>query len=200
MYFAETTCVKMKVNLKFHFDVLGLGETLSTYVPNESHRTIGVNDIFKHHAVDVLVVADVPARFTVERRKVIFNSTPELFLSHVDEWSVHPSFKKIKLSKGRGQLYDIDTPDVFPYSNNSTFIAVVVAYKMGAKTITLHGVDFTTHPSLCKPNIHEIVIRDFKNLFIELEKRNVGLFVSDSRSVLSGFVPVINFASRVLNE
>ena len=35
-------------------DVLGLGESLKEYKPSKN-KTIGVNDIFKHHKVDYLV-------------------------------------------------------------------------------------------------------------------------------------------------
>jgi len=186
-YFSDQTFIVL--NTICH--VLALGESLNTYIPNPEHSTIGVNDIFRKHKTNLLVVCDPMNRFTPERRQVIFNSRPDFLFTSFDDWKVHPKYKRIQLAKGRGRLDDLDTPDVFPYSNNSPFVACVIAYKLGAKKIILHGADFRTHPALSKPINLQRIKTDFSNLVALLSKRGVELNVSSPVSFLSDFVPLL---------
>lgn len=175
-------------------EVLGLGESLSNYKP-KGNITIGVNDIFKYHAVDHLVLLDPPFKFNPERLKTICESTPKIFHSHKPEWATITKsiFRRITLTLGgRGKLKQLDGPD-FCYSNNSPYVACVLAYKLGAKKIILHGADFNTHKSFNDPLKKEMLqnaIKDFKNLFDEFSKRKVYLSVGSEASSLSQVIPV----------
>jgi len=120
--------------------VLGLGESVNEFINNGS-TTIGVNDIWKHHKADYVVCVDRINAFTVNRLSTILKSKPKKFLTHLEEWKrIMPTFELIELSKGRGNLNDID--NTFAYSNNSVFVAVVLAYKLGATEINIYGADF----------------------------------------------------------
>jgi len=172
-------------------EIIALGESKNQYQRNEN-QTIGVNDVFSFMPVDTLIIIDPPNRFSEERKKIILSSTPKEFLVSFKEWqSLRSDAAMLKLCSGRGSLKELDTPNVYCYSNNSAFVACVVAYKKGAKKIIMHGADFKNHPALCKINNFARVLSDFKNLRTELQKRGVELFVSSGYSALSNVLQVL---------
>jgi len=81
--------------------------------------------------------------------------------------------KLIDLAFGRGNLNDIES-ERFCYSNNSTFVAVVLAYKLGATKINIFGADFNNHPNLDT----KTVLIDFKKLFDYLKGKRVEITVT----------------------
>lgn len=99
------------------------------------------------------------------------------------------NFVPIQTERGRGFLKTLGDPNIYSLSNNTPFTACVMAYKMGARKIIMHGVDFKTHPHLSKENAIESVLKHFKQLRIELENRGVKLYVSSNHSALSSVVP-----------
>lgn len=170
--------------------VLGLGESLATYKP-DGNTTIGVNDIFKFHPVDYLVLADRPHRFSDVRLECICSSTPKKFFvisALCEDWEPFIKTSPLHTCEYRGPSL-IDNPDRICYSNNSAFLSVCVAHKMKATTIIMHGVDFNTHPNF-KDATLKIALKDFKELREALNKRGVRLFVSSKLSKLSNIIPV----------
>lgn len=177
-------------------DVLGLGESINKYV-NTGNITIGVNDIYKYHKVDHLLVMDKPERFTRERLKTIMLSTPKKFYSNCKEESgsytwqnLVNNFTPIIPEKGRGNVKTLDS-ERYSISSNSTFTAVVLAYKLGAKQINCYGLDFNTHPHLSSERSLETILEHFSNLKRELDKRFVNVYVSSPNSKLSAIFPVL---------
>ena len=157
-------------------DVLGLGESLRTYVRSNNYK-IGVNDIFKRHTVDALVCVDRINAFTPERFATIKATPYSIFYTHLEEWKNHlRDVQLIKLSGPRGSIKGIESNDV-PYSNNSTFVAVVLAYKHGATEINIFGVDFNTHPNF-KDRKGDVALKDFKKLFDYLRSKKIKINVS----------------------
>lgn len=150
-------------------DVLGLGESLKDYRPSKN-LTVGVNDINKYYRTNYFVVVDRITAFSPDRLNNIVNHKAELF-THLDEWSDLRSINLIELANGRGSLKDLDS-DLICYSNNSTFVACVIAYKLGAKVINLYGADFNTHQNF-KDSMLEQTLKDFYNLNLEFKKRGV---------------------------
>lgn len=144
-------------------DVIGCGESALKYT-NTGNLTVGVNDCNKIYPVDYLVCVDLPKSFQKERLRTILNSRPKKFFSQLQEWhSLILNFQKIKFSIGSGVLSDFDNKETVCYSNNSTFVAVVIAYKLGAKEINLYGADFNTHPNFIDNNLKK-TMKDFKSL------------------------------------
>jgi hypothetical protein len=177
-------------------DVLGLGESIKNYNPS-GNITIGVNDIFKYHKVDHLLVMDKPERFERERLKTIMLSTPKKFYSNCREengtytWqNLVNNFIPITPEKGRGNVKTLDS-DRYSISSNSTFTAVVLAYKLGAKQINCYGLDFNTHPHLSSDRSLETIIEHFTKLRDELSKRYITVFVSSQNSKLASVFPVL---------
>ena len=167
--------------------ILGLGESLDEYSP-DGNKTIGVNDIHSRIKTDFVVCIDHPKAFNSERLKTIQETNCEGFYSQVDDWSNVQNFNKIELNKGRGIIKDLDSSG-FCYSISSPYVAAVLAYKLGAKEIVLHGVDFRTHENF-KDHRREKALRDFKELDSAFKLRGVSLFVGSSWSSLERVLPI----------
>lgn len=173
-------------------EILGLGETLKNYRPN-GNTTIGCNDIWKYHKTKVIVCCDPPIRFSPDRINTIRNSFPVKFLTTRHEWKgIVFNYHLFKLTLGRGNLKNFNDPELVCHSNNSAFMAAHIAFKMGAKKIILHGVDFTNHHALSLEHNLKRAIKDFELLGIELKKHGVSLCVSSHASELSTVLPVFH--------
>lgn len=168
-------------------NVLGLGESLKDY-KKDGCITIGVNDIHSRIKTDYVVCVDVQKAFNGKRLKTIQNTKCKGFYSQCDEWKNIPNFNKIEFNRGRGLIDGLDSHK-FCYSNNSTYVAVILAYKLGATEIVIWGADFVTHPNF-KGNSFDRVIEDFRKLNAELKRKGVKLFVGSNYSALSKFIDV----------
>ncbi len=173
--------------------VLGTGATLKNYVP-DNNDAVGVNDIFKYHPVKYLVCVDLPKRFDKKRMDIIADSWCYLFYTqYKNEWAPYfiRNLVPLCLAPFRGNIDTLDNKDAMPFSNNSAFVAVVVAYHLKATKIILHGVAFTDHKNLSQPIIQKRAISDFKKLFHALHRRGVTMRVSSKESLLSTIMPVL---------
>lgn len=169
------------------FSVLGLGPSLSEFAHMDG-LTIGVNDIYSKHPTDYLVCIDRPHGFEPERLKWIKAARPKVMFSHLDEWRPHfICFEHLNFAPGRCTLEHLDS-DRIVKSNNSTFVAAVLAYRMGAKEIWMYGADFKNHHQLSKPNVLKHTLGNFKQLYDALQKRGVKMY-SSKGSLLSEFIP-----------
>lgn len=171
--------------------VIGLSPTAALYKPDLRLR-IGVNDVEKYHKVNHLIVIDKITAFTQARLNTIKNSTPDVFLSNLEEWNFMQQFKKINFANCRSHLDQIETENVYPYSIMSPYIAIVHAYKIGAKEITLYGVDINDHKTLSDPIKKDRILRDIKALYLYLKKKNVNLLVYNKSSLLSSVLEYLS--------
>jgi len=164
-------------------NILGLGETLNHFI-EDGNVTVGVNDIHSRIKTDYVVCVDVPDVFNRERFYTIANTKCKGFYSQILDWAILvDNFNIIEFNRGRGLLHELDN-DKFCYSNNSTYVACILAYKLGAKEIVMWGVDFNDHPHI-KDKSRDKAIGDFNNLKKELAKRGVKLMVGHKDSYLS---------------
>ena len=180
------------------YKILSYGPSLSDYKKDHC-PTMGVNHIFKFQETDYLVVIDHITTFDQWKLDVIFKSTPKLFLSRTDDWQGNvPNFKQINLfgktllPENVGNLESIDDPKQIPYSNNTPFVACILAYHMGAKNIVMYGVDFGDDYEEKHPGAFAIAMRDFTNLNTKLNERGCKLFVSSNKSRLSEVIPTFS--------
>lgn len=173
----------MKIN------VLCLGDSVHRY-ELDSDTTIGVNDVnklFPDTPVDYLVCVDLPSSFTKERLHTIENSPCKKFFAPFDEWNHHSKFEKIKFANGRSNLSKLKDPELVCYSNNSAFVACVMAYKLGATEIVLYGADFTNHPNF-KGSSFNRAIEDFRTLYQFFKENKIKMTVP-LESMLALFIP-----------
>lgn len=131
------------------FAVLGLGPSLNDYSGKEKF-SIGVNDIHSKVKSDYVVCVDSPGRFTEDRLKTILETDCKRFYSHLDSWAGVKNFEQIKLCYIRGEANY--SADCISYGKMSPLCAMVLAVKLGATSITLYGVDLTTHWKFSDPD------------------------------------------------
>lgn len=178
---------KLLIHCRMKIDVLGLGESLNRFT-NTGNITVGVNDIFKHHPVDYLCIVDLPNKFTKERLHTILLSTPQKFFTQLPEWrQLVTNYQQVKFAHGRGNLTDLNKKELICYSNNSTFVACVIAFKLGAKEIYLYGADFNTHPNFSVNSLNRVE-KDFSDLYKALLTFGCTLYVT-KESALSSIIP-----------
>ncbi len=171
--------------------ICATGETVHSFKP-DGNIIIGVNDSAKFVHPDYLVCVDTPQAFPKEKYDFILNTKCKKFFSFIEGWKKHIAFEQISLDPHRGMvsnLIKLKHTNIFNHSCTSPFVAAVLAYKLGATSIIMWGVDMNTHPKV-NGFVKDQAMRDFRNLFEELKKDNVSLYVGDKRSSLSEFIPV----------
>lgn len=141
------------------FAVLGLGPSLNDYRGKEKF-SIGVNDIHSKVKSDYVVCVDSPGRFTEERLKTILETDCKAFYSHLDSWAGVKNFKKIELGYVRGKA-DYSSERI-SYGKMSPLCAMVLAVKLGATSLTIYGVDLTTHWKFSDPDQGKQCIEHFQ--------------------------------------
>ena len=155
-------------------NVLGLGQSVHRY--NGSGISIGVNDIYRYYPADYVVCVDKPDRFNPERRKIIEQSKPILFFSHLPDWEFMPNFVLMNLSRHRGDLSEIKSK--YPYGTSSSYCAACIAYKLGATVIKMYGVDMNDHPNL-KDSVRDGEVGRFDELRKFFKRQGVELLVTE---------------------
>lgn len=138
--------------------IIGLGESAQYF--DGKGPTIGVNDCFRIHPVDTLLLIDPPRRFTPERRHIIEQSKPKLAVFYDLGWAQYFTNHKFKPNYNRKEIYFSDGRvmrfskymgklhnDRILHSLTSPFVAMSLAYVLGYKEIVLWGVDLNTHKS-----------------------------------------------------
>lgn len=171
-------------------DVIACGESALNY-KNTGNLTVGVNDCYKIYPVKHLVVIDAISRFSRQRLITIGNSTPSKFYSQLNEWDnvLRSVFIPITFANGSGNFNQFYTGK-YTYSNNSAFVAVVLAHKLGANQINLYGADFNTHPNFTDANNLKKTLNEFNYLNKILAENNCKLRVT-KESKLSNFIQTI---------
>lgn len=165
--------------------ILGTAPSIREYVPTADTIKIGVNDIWKHHEVDFLVLMDNINTFKDDRQETIKNSKPQKVFTTLQEWKkFFPNCKIMDVYDKRGfvETFDDYLTSKYLRSVDSTFTAVHIAYKMGARKIVMHGVDFYGH--LLEVYHRLTILRTYSDLYTELRNRGVELYVYNDDSLL----------------
>jgi hypothetical protein len=166
--------------------IIGLGPTAKHW--NREGFSIGVNDCFRNHPTDLLVVVNTFKDYN--RTKIVQDSRPKALLSYLAFWASHPCYKFIghfnpwKGKLRRGELY---------YSNNSPFMAASYAFNLGYDDIVLWGVDFTDHPVINDrnrvndngPTTLQKTLNDWESFTEELSKQNCRVYLGIKGSLLN---------------
>jgi hypothetical protein len=169
--------------------VCGCGMSLLTFKEHSSDFiTIGVNDVSKLFTPTYLVVTDSPMRFGEKRRAEVNASGANYLFTCAKGWR-HPNLVSFELGKKGGKL--LDAPNHIDHFVNSPYVAVGLAYKLGARNIGLIGVDFTDghfynpkdgpHPVM-QINYLKKVNSAYQSLAMELDKRGVKIYNLSSMS------------------
>lgn len=167
--------------------VVGCGETGKEW---DGHGiSIGVNDAWKFgKPTTYLLVCNRPDQFTAERLRTITSSTPKFFYTHKPNWSMwFPTWKRLNVvtwygELRKGQYYSSDT---------SPFIAMTLAYNLGATKIILWGVDFINHKIFNTGNPEtKREIGKYQELVNELRNQGVSVYLGCKGSAMESFLTV----------
>lgn len=173
--------------MKIH--VIGLGDTKEEYLKYQNELSIGVNDVHSFVNTDFVVCIDKPHRFSEDRKNIILNTKSLGFFTNLIEWNTIENFNLINLALIRGSLDELNSSN-YCYSNNSPFVACILAYKMKAKEIILHGVDLINHHALSRTEQQSRALKDYSNLNNRLKNYGIKMYVSSKSSKLSDFLPL----------
>jgi hypothetical protein len=168
--------------------VIGKGES-KEFFKHDGNITIGVNDVNKWIKTDHIVVVD-PMDAYKEEHETYRNSNAMFWSQLEDNRNYVKNFTLIELARGRGVLDEFDS-NRFVYSITSPFVAVHLAYKLGAKNIVMWGVDFNTHPNFDTDSLRNRALKDFGNLRKKLNERGVNFYVGHEMSMFSSILPVL---------
>lgn len=162
------------------FIVAGCGSSLNYYSDFSKYYVIGVNDIERILTPDFLVVVNDYRTFMRGRWEHVQNSMSPVIFSHLDNpGPITRSSHLAKVRIGERNNPNLDNLNVVDYTMNSPYMAVIIAYQLGAKKIGLVGVDFTQDHFFSETGTHKLskhlkgIDHEYGILRSELEKRGV---------------------------
>jgi hypothetical protein len=180
--------------------VCGCGASINDLARPERFITIGVNDIGRRFHPDYLVVVNPREQFTGDRFRYVETSQAKYIFTQLDLGIAHPNIVKFRLGAyGGTDLSDIET---LPYTQNSPYIALCLAARMGASRIGLIGVDFTDHHFFAPTGTHQLtpqlatIDEQYRKLGEALRAKGVEVYNLSRQSRLTAFpkMPVEEFA------
>ncbi|WP_127995381.1 glycosyltransferase [Piscinibacter defluvii] len=119
--------------------VCGCGRSLHTLPRDHGLATIGVNDIGRLFDPDYLVVVNPPGQFRDGRFRWVRESRAKALFTQLELGPVAPPVVRFRLGRFGGTATG---PDTLDYTQNSPYVAVLLAAHLGAARIGLIGVDF----------------------------------------------------------
>jgi hypothetical protein len=135
------------------FVICGCGASLKNFDSFDNHITIGVNDAGRQVWCKYLVVVNTPNTFKWDRWKYVKDNTSEWVFTHLSNLPIDDS-KKVILNLGKYGGVDLQNYGFIDYTTNSPYMAIIIAYQMGASKIAMVGVDFTQNHFFAETGTH----------------------------------------------
>lgn len=164
------------------FIVAGCGSSLNLYAGQDlsKYYIVGVNDIERILTPDFLVVVNDIRTFTRGRWEFIRDSVSPVIFSHMDDpGPINRSSHLAKIKIGQRGQARLDQLQEVDHTMNSPYMAVIIAYQLGAKKIGMVGVDFTNNHFFSETGTHKLskhivsIDAEYMTLRKELEKKGV---------------------------
>jgi hypothetical protein len=132
--------------------VVACGQSAKEWYNTHCDKSIGVNDCLKFGKdPDYLVCVNAPFKFEpnksngrVNRKEIIIRSNAFFMTSLCTEW--RRAHKAVNDCISLSQFTKWAKKGTVYHSKTSPFVAMSIAFNMGAKDIILWGVDFIDHP------------------------------------------------------
>ena len=172
------------------FLVIGCGESASLAPSVKDVITIGVNDIGRLLTPDYLLVVNTKAAFAEDRWIYTEKSRAKYVFTHLSDLPISNKDKVVQFKLGRYRNITLGN-DTLDYSNNSPYMACLLAYYMGASKIGLLGVDFTDNHFFAKTGKHPLSTRikeiqtEYSKMLMSLLEKNVQLVNLSQKSLLT---------------
>lgn len=173
------------------YHILGCGKTTAKY---DGHGiSIGVNDCFRYgHKPNMLVICNHKTKFPADRLKMILDTRPVTLYTNCNSWD--KDFRHnvmVKLRSWDGILRH--EPDRLQCAQTSPFIAMSLAYNLGATKLVLWGVDFIDHSTFSKGNSQTpMELRMYRGFIEELRRNGIKTYLGAPGSLLEEFLTVHN--------
>lgn len=126
--------------------VIGCGSSAEGWYNTPHDYSIGVNDAFRWgFGFDELIIVNSPKSFTPERLETIKRTKFDKVKTNSGNWDkIFPQQEIIRMQSfgkylKKGHIYS---------SKSSPFVAMSIAFNMGATDVILHGCDYENHPAL----------------------------------------------------
>ena len=156
--------------------------------------TIGVNDVDRVCVPNYVLTVDSPNRFSGARLDAMCNTKAEYFFTQVENWRKIPALTQrvVTFKLGGRRLENVNNTGTLDYSNNSPFVAIILAYQMGCREIGIIGLDFTDNHCYAQDGVHELVRsgrlqeieKDYGKLTSVLDKNGCKLYnLSDTTKI-----------------
>lgn len=140
--------------------IVACGKSAENWFLTPYDYSIGVNDCWKWgHPVNELIVVNSPKNFTPERLETIKRTKFEKVKTNSANWNnIFQQNEIIRMQSfgkylKKGHIYS---------SKSSPFVAMSIAFNMGATHVILHGCDYLDHPSI-KDKLLNYEIRNIQN-------------------------------------
>lgn len=125
------------------FIICGCGNSLNDFEPDGKSIIIGVNDVSKKITPDYLVCVNELKTFTPERLPWVMNHTAKKLFTCLPNLTVSRPEDNVRIKIGTWGGVNIDKWGYIDHTANSPYMALVIAYQLGASKIGMIGVDFT---------------------------------------------------------
>jgi hypothetical protein len=151
--------------------------------------SIGVNDCFKFgKRTPILLIANHFSKFPTERIETIKQHNPTKFYTDNNSWRhIFPNFIQVHLRSWDGILRK--DADRLQHANSSPFIAMSLAYNLGASKIVLYGVEFNDHPHF-RNGMERMEVRQYKQFIERLREKGIKVVLGAPGSLLEEFLTV----------
>ncbi len=137
--------------------VCGCGPSLLELEHPQRHITIGVNDVGRLFDPTYLVVVNPRQQFSSGRFHHIEQSRAQALFTQLDLGPVRPPVVRFALGSYGGT--DIGAGNTLHYTQNSPYVAVCLAARMGARCIGLIGVDLCDDHFFARTGPHPLSAR-----------------------------------------
>lgn len=162
------------------FIVAGCGSSLNNFTDFSKYYIIGVNDIERILTPDFLVVVNDYRTFSRGRWDFVKETLSPVIFTHLDNpGPITRSSNIAKLKIGKKGIPNLDQFNSVDHTLNSPYMAVIIAYQLGAKKIGMVGVDFSENHFFNETGTHKLskhlksIDQEYGILKSELEKKGV---------------------------
>jgi hypothetical protein len=146
------------------FVICACGSSLNDYTNFNNHITIGVNDAGTKVGCKYLVVVNEPKTFKWNRWPSVRSNNSDFVFTHLSDLPIdNPEGRRIVVNLGKYEGLDLDNHGFIDYTTNSPYMAIIIAYQMGARKIALVGVDFTPNHFFAETGNH-IIMREIERV------------------------------------
>jgi hypothetical protein len=125
------------------FIICGCGNSLINFEPDGKSIIIGVNDVSKIIKPDYLVCVNELKTFMPQRLPWVINHTAKKLFTCIPDLKVNRPEDNVRIKIGTWGGTNIDKCGYIDHTANSPYMALVLAYQLGAAKIAMIGVDFT---------------------------------------------------------